>query len=266
MITKNILLTLTNNYLYYFNIYIFQYNKIDIFQALRRCVLLFDSEIKKSRKCTRNMQFSVANFKSKVGCIDFSFNIIQFSFNTFSYNLALITWSIILNFKSPLQSLKNIFIWIDQMMRLLLHMVFLKMKKLKHSFFIHLSSFLCFELYLNTWKKEIYSFICYYKKEKEAFLKYFLFKVFCCFLQTACQNKCISDTNSKLLLCFGQAKCIGEGVSYARKIQVPFCFTHLLTGILHFVVFWTLCFYGLILWTCLIFGCDDPNYNPSHAH
>ena len=81
------------------------------------------------------MQFSVANFKSKVGCIDFSFNIIQFSFNTFSYNLALITWSIILNFKSPLQSLKNIFIWIDQMMRLLLHMVFLKMKKLKHSFF-----------------------------------------------------------------------------------------------------------------------------------
>ena len=47
---------------------------------------------------------------------------------------------------------------------------------------------LLFRLYLNTCSKKIYSFICYYKKEKEFCSKYFLFKVFCRFLQTARQK------------------------------------------------------------------------------
>ena len=56
-----------------------------------------------------------------------------------------------------------------------------------HSF-LHLLLFFHLELYLNTYSKEIYSFICYYKKEKDVCSKYFLFKVLCRFSQTACQK------------------------------------------------------------------------------
>ena len=71
-------------------------------------------------------------------------------------------------------------------MRLLLHAVFLKMKKLLQSFIYLL--FFYFELDLNKCSKKIYSLICYYQKEKEVCLKYFLFKIFCRVLQIANQK------------------------------------------------------------------------------
>ena len=40
----------------------------------------------------------------------------------------------------------------------------------------------------------MYSFICYYKKEKEVCSKYFLFKEFCRFSQTACQKNVLMIT------------------------------------------------------------------------
>ena len=61
------------------------------------------------------------------------------------------------------------------MMRLLFQVVFLKMKKRQN--FINLLLFFHFELYLNTCIKQFYSFICYYKKEKEVCSNDFLFKV-----------------------------------------------------------------------------------------
>ena len=76
-------------------------------------------------------------------------------------------------------------------MRLLLHAVFLKMKKLFQSFIYLL--FFYFELDLNKRSKKIYSMICYYQKEKEVCSKYFSFKIFCRVLQTACQKKCNND-------------------------------------------------------------------------
>ena len=57
------------------------------------------------------------------------------------------------------------------MTRLLLHGLFLKMKKFMHSF-IHLFLFFYFKIYLNTCSKKTFSFICYYKKEKEVYSKY----------------------------------------------------------------------------------------------
>ena len=71
-------------------------------------------------------------------------------------------------------------------MRLLLHAVFFKIKKLLSSF-IYLLLFY-FELDLNKCSKKIYSLICYYQKEKEVCSKYFLFKIFCRVLQTAYQK------------------------------------------------------------------------------
>ena len=58
-----------------------------------------------------------------------------------------------------------------------------------------------FELYLNIWSKQIYSFICYYKN---VCLKYFLFKVFCRFLQTACPKNILMVT--KVSYCFALSK------------------------------------------------------------
>ena len=71
-------------------------------------------------------------------------------------------------------------------MRLLLHAVFFKIKKLLSSF-IYLLLFY-FELDLNKYSKKIYSLICYYQKEKEVCSKYFLFKIFCRVLQIANQK------------------------------------------------------------------------------
>ena len=71
-------------------------------------------------------------------------------------------------------------------MCLLLHAVFLKMKKLLQSFIYLL--FFYFELDLNKCSKKIYSLICYYQKEKEVCSKYFLFKIFCRVLQIANQK------------------------------------------------------------------------------
>ena len=69
------------------------------------------------------------------------------------------------------------------------------MKKLVHSFIrLLLLLFFYFELYLKTCSKEIYSFICYYKKEKEVCSKYFLFKVFCRFSQTTCEENVLMIT------------------------------------------------------------------------
>ena len=51
------------------------------------------------------------------------------------------------------------------MARLLLHAVFLKMKKVTLGF-IHLLLFFCLDLYLNTYSKEIYSFAIIRKKKK----------------------------------------------------------------------------------------------------
>ena len=51
-------------------------------------------------------------------------------------------------------------------MHLLLHALFLKMKK-TYAWFIYLLLSFYFEFDLNKCSKEIYSFICYYKKEKE---------------------------------------------------------------------------------------------------
>ena len=89
------------------------------------------------------------------------------------------------------------------MTRLLLHEVFIKMKKLMHSF-IHLVLFFYFELYLNSCSKEMFTFICVYycrkkkkkkknenKKEKVC-SKYFLFRVFCHFSQTTFQKTTVS--------------------------------------------------------------------------
>ena len=58
-----------------------------------------------------------------------------------------------------------------------------------------------FELYLNIWSKQIYSFICY---DKNVCLKYFLFKVFCRFLQTACPKNMLMVT--KVSYCFALSK------------------------------------------------------------
>ena len=66
-----------------------------------------------------------------------------------------------------------------------------------------------FELYLNTCIKEIYSFICYYKKEDEVCSRYFLFKVFCRFSETACQKNVLIIT--KLNYCFVLGKTNGLG-------------------------------------------------------
>ena len=51
------------------------------------------------------------------------------------------------------------------MTRVLLHAVFLKMRKVTHGF-IHLLLFFCFDLYLNTYSKEMYSFVIIRKKKK----------------------------------------------------------------------------------------------------
>ena len=85
------------------------------------------------------------------------------------------------------------------MTRLLLHEVFIKMKKLMHSF-IHLVLFFYFELFLNSCSKEIFYVHLRLllqeekekkrmkkrmkkKKGKEVCSKYFLFRVFCLFLK-----------------------------------------------------------------------------------
>ena len=107
---------------------------------------------------------------------------------------------------------------------LLLHVVFLKMKK-RHSF-IQLLLLFYFELNLNACIKQIYSFICYYKKEKEVCSK--------CF-GNCLSKKCIKDNKSKLLFCFGQGKWIGEGAYCARKIQVLLCSIPRIAGIVQFV-------------------------------
>ena len=52
------------------------------------------------------------------------------------------------------------------MISLLLSVVFLKVKTFSHNF-VHVLLFFYFKLYLNTYRKEIYSFICYYQKEKK---------------------------------------------------------------------------------------------------
>ena len=75
----------------------------------------------------------------------------------------------------------------------LLHAIFLKTENLLLFYF---------KLYLNIWSKEIYSFIYYYKKEKEVCSKYFSFKVVCGFSQTICQ-KSINDNKNKLMSRFG---------------------------------------------------------------
>ena len=67
---------------------------------------------------------------------------------------------------------------------LLLHAVFLKMKKTCAYVLI----FFYFELYINRCCKEIYSFICYYKKEEEVNSKKILFNIFCRCSQTASQK------------------------------------------------------------------------------
>ena len=102
-----------------------------------------------------------------------------------------------------------------------------------HSF-IHLMLFFFFELYLNTYSKEIYSFICYYKKEKEVCSKYFYSKYFVV-SRRLLVKKSINDNKSKLLFCFGQGKWIGKGVYYAKKIQLLLFSTPLVTGIKRFV-------------------------------
>ena len=95
-------------------------------------------------------------------------------------------------------------------------LLFLKMKKLMHSV-MHLLLFFYFELYLNTSSKEIYSFICYYKEEKEVCSKYFLFKEFCRFSQTACQENVSVIT--KVSYCFALGP---ENVSVITKVS--YCF------------------------------------------
>ena len=67
---------------------------------------------------------------------------------------------------------------------MLLYAVFLKMK--------------------STRSKEIYSFICYYKNETEVCLKYFFFKVFCRFSQTACPKNVLMGT--KVSYCVALSK------------------------------------------------------------
>ena len=90
-------------------------------------------------------------------------------------------------------------------MCLLLHAVFLKIKKLLQSF-IYLLLFY-FELDLNKCSKKNYSLICCYQKEKEVCSKYFLFKIFCRVLQTACQKNAIMIT--KVSYCFTLDKANG---------------------------------------------------------
>ena len=77
-------------------------------------------------------------------------------------------------------------------MRLLLHAVFLKMKKLLQRF-IYLLLLFYFEIDLNKCSKKIYLLIFYHQKEKEvsSFSLYFLFKIFCPVSQTACQKNAL---------------------------------------------------------------------------
>ena len=100
------------------------------------------------------------------------------------------------------------------MTRLLPHAVILKIKKSMHCC-IHLLLFFYFELYLNACSKEIYSFICYYKEEKEVCSKYFLFKILCSFSRTICQKNVLVIT--KLNYCFALDKANGLGKVYSSR-------------------------------------------------
>ena len=99
-------------------------------------------------------------------------------------------------------------------------LLFLKMKKLMHCV-IHLLLFFYFELYLNISSKEIYSFICYYKEEKEVCSKYFLFKEFCRFSQTACQENVSVIT--KVSYCFALGKAGALLLDHCRNRNSTVC-------------------------------------------
>ena len=79
---------------------------------------------------------------------------------------------------------------------------------------MHMMLFFYFELYLTTCSKKNYSFIRYYKKEKEVYLKYFLFKVFCRFSQTACPKNVLMVT--KVSYCFALSKANILGKVYIK--------------------------------------------------
>ena len=121
---------------------------------------------------------------------------------------------------------------------LLLHEVFIKMKKLMHSF-IHLVLFFYFELYLNSCSKEMFTFICVYycrKKKKKKRMKTRKKKKFV-------QNIFYSEYSviflkllfKKLLFRFGQGKWEREGVYCAKNIHVILYSMLLVTGIIQFV-------------------------------
>ena len=98
-----------------------------------------------------------------------------------------------------------------------MYAVFLKTKKIMHN--ASAVSFY-FELYLNTCSKEIYSFIWYYKKEKEVCAKYFLFKVFCCFSQTPCQKNVLMIAKTSYCFVLDKAK-IGESTLCQKDSSAP---------------------------------------------
>ena len=99
---------------------------------------------------------------------------------------------------------------------LLLHAVFLKMKKI----YAYVLMFFYFELYVNSCK-EIYSFICYYKKEEELYSKKF-YSIYFVVVHKLLLKKCINNIKSKLLFLFEQEKCIEEVYIVPKRFKCSF--------------------------------------------
>ena len=70
--------------------------------------------------------------------------------------------------------------------------------------------------YLNTCSKEIYPFICYYKRENVVCSKYFFVQSTLPFFANCLLKNCYNN-KSKLLFRFGQGKWIGEEVCIVPK-------------------------------------------------
>ena len=80
--------------------------------------------------------------------------------------------------------------------------------------------FFYFELYVNSCK-EIYSFICYYKKEEEVYSKKF-YSIYFVAVHKLLLKKCINNIKSKLLFLFEQEKCIEEVYIVSKRFKSSF--------------------------------------------